>query len=365
MRPAPPTPAPELEAVRAWESREPAVDRAGMRAHIEGLPAHLAETAGRALAAAAEIARPAGAIAVLGMGGSAIAGDLVAASTRERRRVPLIVVRGYTLPSWLDGDAWVVASSYSGETEETLAAYAEAKDRGLKGIAITTGGRLAEEAARAGDPVFVLPGGFPPRAALGHSFGACAILAARLAAGLDERAEAEAVLAAAELLGPLARDWLAWDAANPALAVAAEATAALPLVYSGHPLSQAAGRRWRTQLNENAKLLAYTAEFPEHSHNEIMGFEPEAPPRCAIFYLETAWDHERVRRRIALTTRFLAGRAVSQREVDAGGGTPLEAMLRLCLLGDCASFLASVITGRDPTPVASIDALKSELSRVR
>ncbi|HET9480337.1 MAG TPA: bifunctional phosphoglucose/phosphomannose isomerase [Candidatus Polarisedimenticolia bacterium] len=366
MKPALQTTAAEPEAVRGWRSREPEIDRAGMRGRIQGLPGHLAQTAGRALAAAQEIPRPTpGAIAILGRGGSAIAGDLVAAATRERRRVPLTVVRGYSLPAWLDGDAWVIASSYSGQTEETLAAYAEARARGLKGVVITTGGRLAEEAVRAGDPVFELPGGFPPRAALGHSFAACEVLAARLTAGLDEGAEAAALLDVAERLDPCAREWLAWDPANPALAVAVEATAALPLVYSGHPLSHATGRRWRTQFNENAKLLAYTAEFPEHSHNEIVGFEPEAPRRCAIFYLETAWDHPRVSRRMALTRRFLADRAVSQREVDPGGGSPLEAMLRLCLLGDCASFLASVITGRDPTPVASIDALKSELSRVR
>ncbi|MGH7557304.1 MAG: bifunctional phosphoglucose/phosphomannose isomerase [Gemmatimonadota bacterium] len=355
--------APRLEDVRGWRDREPDVDTAGMRGHIEALPRHLSDSASEALETAASISVSVpSAIAVVGMGGSAIGGDLVAAYTAERRRTPLVVVRGYELPTWLDDDAWVIASSYSGNTEETLSAYAAAKERGLRVVAITTGGRLGEQASADGDPVFSLPGGFPPRAALGHSFATCAVLTACLATGLEPRAEAEAIADAGEGLGSIVDGWLAWEPGNPALIVAAEAVAALPLIYSGHPLSAAAGRRWKTQLNENAKLLAHTSEFPEHNHNEIVGFEPDRAVPCAIFYLQTAWDHERVRRRMGFVRDYLDGRAVSQRRVEAGGDTPLEAMLRLCLLGDCASFLASVITGRDPTPVASIDALKRQLS---
>lgn len=344
--------------------RVAAVDSQDMRRRIEGLPDDLVEAADRAARFAGVLeGRRAGAVAVLGMGGSAIGGDLVAAATLDRRRIPLEVIRDYELPAWIDGDVWVVASSYSGDTEETLSAYEAAKSRGLPAVAITTGGRLRERAEAHGDPVLLLPPGYPPRAALGHSYAACAIVTAALAPGLDVRAEADAIAEAGAAMGPLPAEWLAEDAENPALAVAREAVAALPLVYAGHPVAIAAARRWRTQLNENAKLLAFTCEFPEHNHNEIVGFEadPAVPP--AIFYLETAWDAPRVRRRMEIVRRQLGRRTASQRRVEAGGGSPLEAMLRLCLLGDCGSFLASVITGRDPTPVASIDALKSELSR--
>lgn len=346
--------------------RMAAVDRQGMRRRIEGLPGDLVEAAGRAAGFADDLGGPrAGAVAVLGMGGSAIAGDLTAAATIDRRRIPLTVVRGYELPAWIDGNAWVVASSYSGNTEETLSAYAAAKARGLPAVAITTGGRLREQAEAHGDPVFPLPAGYPPRAALGHSFAACAVVTAALAPGLDLRAEADAIAGAGETLRPLARAWLASDPENPALAVAREAVTALPLLYAGHPVAIAAARRWRTQLNENAKLLAFTCEFPEHNHNEIVGFEAGPTVSPAVFYLETAWDPPPVRRRMEIVRRQLDGRTRSQRRVEAGGESPLEAMLRLCLLGDCASLLASVIMGRDPTPVASIDALKSELSGPR
>jgi len=340
------------------------VDSYDMRSRIEGLPGDLVEAAGRAARFADGLdGPPAGALAVLGMGGSAIGGDLAAAATLERRRVPMEVVRGYDLPAWIDGDAWVVASSYSGDTEETLAAYEVAKARGLPVVAITTGGRLRERAEAHGDPVLLLPPGYPPRAALGHSFASCAIVAAAVAPGLEVHAEADAIAAAGEAMRPLSAEWLATDPENPALAVAREAVAGLPLVYAGHPVAVAAARRWRTQLNENAKLLAFTCEFPEHNHNEIVGFEADPVVTPAVFYLETAWDPPRVHRRMEIVRRQLDRRTLSQRRVEAGGGSPLEAMLRLCLLGDCASFLASVIMGRDPTPVASIDALKSELSR--
>ncbi|HKY60563.1 MAG TPA: bifunctional phosphoglucose/phosphomannose isomerase [Gemmatimonadota bacterium] len=353
----PPTVGPERVA---------AVDSRDMRSRIEGLPGDLVEAADRAARFADRLeGRRAGAVAVLGMGGSAIGGDLAAAATVERRRVPLEVVRGYDLPAWIEGDAWIVASSYSGNTEETLAAYEAAKARGLPAVAITTGGQLGERAGTHGDPVLLLPPGYPPRAALGHSFASCAIVVAALAPGLDVRAEADAIAAAGEAMRPLPEEWLATDAVNPAFAVAREASAALPLVYAGHPVAIAAARRWRTQLNENAKLLAFTCEFPEQNHNEIVGFEAEPVVSPAVFYLETEWDSPRVRRRMEIVRRQLDRRTTSQRRVEAGGGSPLEAMLRLCLLGDCASFLSSVITGRDPTPVASIDALKSELSGPR
>ena len=177
---------PDLDPARVAQ-----LDSGDMRGRIQGLPGDLAESAGRTLRFAEGLeGRSAGALAVLGMGGSAIAGDLTAAATRERRRIPVEVIRGYDLPAWITGDAWVLACSYSGKTEETLAAYEAAKGRGLAAVAITTGGRLKELADAHGDPVLPLPTGYPPRAALGHSSAACAIVSAALARGLDPRVAA-------------------------------------------------------------------------------------------------------------------------------------------------------------------------------
>lgn len=358
---------PDPARVAEWADAEPGVDRAGMRAHVRSLPDQLAASAPAAAAWASGIdaVGPPDSVAVLGMGGSAIAADLVAAYTADRRRLPLVAVRDYRLPAWIDGRALVVASSYSGNTEETLSAYAEAKAWGLAAAAVTTGGQLAERARAAGDPVLELPGGLPPRAALGHSLAAVAAIVARVDPGLDAEEEAERLGAAGERLGPRIESWLEWDAENPALQIAAALADRLPVIVGGAPLGAAAAWRWRAQLNENAKLFAHAAELPEHNHNEIVALEGADAllERMAVVWLETPWDHPRVVRRRELARRAGEGRVAVQLVAGGEGDHALEALVRLCALGDCASFLAAVIRGVDPTPVRSIDRLKSELDR--
>jgi len=358
---------PDPARLAEWRGAESAVDRSGMRAHVRSLPDQLEASVPAAAAAAAGIGggAPPAAVAVLGMGGSAIAADLLAAYTGGRRRLPLVAIRDYRLPAWLGSRALAVASSYSGNTEETLAAWAEAKARGLPVVAVTTGGELARRARAAGDPVLELPGGLPPRAALGHSLAAVAAIVARVDPGLDADEEAARLLAAGERLVPRMDAWLAWDAENPALEIAAELARRLPVVVGGAPLGAAAAGRWRAQLNENAKLFAHSAELPEHNHNEIVALEGDDDflARLAVVWLETPWDHPRVVRRRELARRAGEGRVGIQLSAAGAGGDPLESLLELCALGDCASFLAAVIRGVDPSPVRSIDRLKSELDR--
>lgn len=352
------------DELAAWRQHSAALDPRDMRGHIRGFPRQLAEAALRAAPFAAGLPeRPPSAIAVLGLGGSAMGADLAAAYTTDRRQVSVVTVRDYALPAWLGEGALVIASSYSGNTEETLSSYQAAKARGLRAIALTTGGRLAELARAAGDPVLILPPGLPPRAALGHSFAAVALCLAQADPGLALEGEADALRGAAAFLEPLAEAWLGWEADNPALGLAASARTLLPVIYGGHPITIAAARRWKTQFNENGKIPAYTGEFSEHNHNEIVGFEGDHPAAAgfALLSLETAWDHPQITRRFAFVRRYCAGRVGAQHRVEAAGATPLEAMLWLCLLGDCASFLVSIMTGQDPTPVASIDQLKAEL----
>lgn len=355
-----------MKEIAGWRDLESRLDGAGMRTHVARLPADLAEGTRQAAAFAATLGRagkPPSAIVVLGMGGSAIGADLTAACTASRRHLPMFVQRDYGLPAGLDGDAAIIACSYSGNTEETLSAYGEAKARGLRALAVTTGGRLADRARAAGDPVLVLPAGYPPRAALGHSFPACALIVAALDPGLDAAAEEAHLMAAAPALEPLAEAWLAWAPENPALDLAAAFARRLPILCAGHPVAIASAGRWKAQLNENAKIPAWTSDFPEHNHNEIVGFagnHPSAGTICVV-YLETAWDHPRVRRRMDFVHRFLAERVAGQRRVMAVGTSPIEAMLWLCYLGDCASFLCSIITGQDPTPVLPIEDLKRAL----
>lgn len=352
------------DRVDVWRAAEATVDASGMRAHVRGLAGQLSATgpAAHAFAAGLEVPEPR-AVLVAGMGGSAIAGDLVAAHTADRRRVPLCALRGYELPAWADPRTFLIASSYSGDTEETLSVYRQAKERGLAAVAVTTGGQLAREAAAAGDSVLVLPGGLPPRAALGHSLAAVGSVVARVDPGLDPAEEGARLAAAAEALDPWLAAWLEWDPANPALEVAETVARRLPLLRAAAPLGTAAAVRWRGQLAENAKLLAHSAEVPEHDHNEIVALEGDDPflGAAAVVWLETAWDHPRARRRMEIVRGEMEERVGAQLRIVARGDDRLQTLLWLCALGDCASFLCSVIRGVDPSPVRSIDRLKAEL----
>jgi glucose/mannose-6-phosphate isomerase len=356
------------ERIEGWSRRAAELDPANMRGHIAGLADQIEAALDRAVPFVASLPRgetPA-AVAVFGMGGSAMGADLVAAYTDDRRRLPCVTVRGYEIPSWIDERALGVASSYSGNTEEAISCYEEAKRRGMRVVAITTGGRLRELAQENGDPVLDLPKGFPPRAAIGHSFAAVALVAAHYDPSLDPRVEQKSIAALPGVLRPLADRWLAWSAGNPALEIAAAIAERLPVVYAGHPISIAAARRWKTQLNENAKIPTYWSEFPEHNHNEIVGFEGGNPAldHLALVYLETPWDHPRVTKRMDFVHGECAGKVGWQRRVreEAAAETALESLFRLFYLGDCASFFVSIVTGKDPTPVRSIDRLKSVLA---
>ncbi len=352
--------------VEAWREREAGIDAQGMRAHIAGFPDQLAAGTDSATSFVKSLDVPISGptvVAVAGMGGSAIGGDLVAASTADRRSLPLYVIRGYELPTWLDEGTTLIVSSYSGNTEETIACYEAAQQRGLAVIAIATGGRIAQMARAAGDPWLALPAGFPPRAALGHSLSAVALAMARLDPVLDAEAEADRLHGAGERLRPRAEEWLAWSDDNPALDIAASMINRLPIVYGGHPMSIAAAARWKAQLNENGKIPAYSGELPEQNHNEIVGFEGGVPVvrDMVLVHLETPWDHPQVRRRFDFVHDYCRGRVAGQHRVVTARDVPIEGMLELCYLGDCTSFIVSIINGQNPTPVASIDALKDKL----
>ena len=358
---------PTATELALWRQREDELDGSGMRGHIAGFGRRLAAAlpaAGELASALAGESAPS-AIVVLGMGGSAVAADMVAAATAEVRRVPLVPLRGWEPPAWVDERAFVIASSYSGDTDETLAAYRTARERGARGAAITTGGRIGALARELGDPVLDLPGGLPPRAALPESLAACALAVAALDPGLEAEAMASDLAHAAGGLQPQLDGWLEWEEQNPALALAVSFADRLPIVYGGHPVAIAAGGRWKTQLNENGKIPAWTGAFPEHGHNEIVGFEGghAALDGLSLVHLETPWDDPRVARRMAWTRMWCDDRVGAQHRVESGGDTVIDSMLRLCCLGDCTSFLVSIITGKDPTPVASIDMLKAELAR--
>jgi glucose/mannose-6-phosphate isomerase len=347
------TPALTAEAVAA-------VDSTGQAAEICDLGIHLRDSLWRVDSAGLGALDAPGGLVVAGMGGSAVGALLARGALHDRLRRPLLVADGYELPSWIGEDALVLCSSYSGATAETLACYDAAREAGAKIVVATTGGPLAERARGDRVPVVPLPGGFQPRAAVGYSLVAALETAALAGAGPSLRGEVEA---AASLVEGLAAEWgpdSAEDSEAKALARRLEGT--VP-VFMGAGLTAPAAYRWKCQLNENSKLLAFASELPELDHNEVVGWSgsPDAERFAAVF-LEDPEAHERVRARVEVTAGLIEPSAAAVERVRPRGNSPFERVVSLVLLGDLVSLYLAVLRGVDPGEIAAIDTLKRELA---
>jgi len=320
---------------------------------ILAIPDHLRDALWRVESARLEPAEAAG-LLVCGMGGSAIGGDLAVAALGDRLTGQLLTVRGYELPSWATPEWTVLCSSYSGDTEETVACFAAAEALGARRIVASTGGALVEEARGSGVPVIGLPGLLPaPRTAVAYML-VCALEVAALA-GIAPRVHTE-VDAAASFLAE-ASDRLRGRAAE-----IAERLAGTAPVIVGADLTAAAGRRWKTQVNENAKVHAFSSELPEADHNEICGWDDTGTGFSAVL-LEDRDQHPRERRRFELTAEAIAATGSEAVRVEAEGETRLARLLWATMLGDLVSLRLAELRGVDPLPVDAIDGLKAALGR--
>ena len=292
-------------------------------------------------------------VMVCGMGGSAIGADLAAAALGDRLTRPLVTVRGYELPSWATPEWTVLCSSYSGQTEETLACFAAAEALGARRIVVSTGGPLVDEARQAGVPVVGLPGIFQPRAAVAYMFAAAAEVAALASAAPRIHTEIDA--AAAFLTGET--EALRTGAAE----IAAQLDGLLPVIY-GADLTAPVARRWKSQVNENAKLPSFFSELPEADHNELCGWDaPDA--RLAAVFLEDRDQHPRVRRRFELTAAAVAGDGAATVRVETAGETRVARLLWATMLGDLISLELARARGIDPLPVEAIERFKEAMGQ--
>lgn len=302
------------------------------------------------------------AVAVLGMGGSAIGGDLVRGIWADRLRVPVEVVRGYDLPAWVGPSTLVVASSYSGTTEETISAFGQAAERRAPSAIISTGGTLLDVARRAKLPHLAFPGGGQPRASVGYAITLLAGLLER--AGLLELADGEVEAAAhtADIRVAASSPELP-TAENEAKRLAWTIVDRLPVVEASGFLAPVA-RRWKTQLNENGKTSAAWEELPEATHNAVVGYpQPDTlKDHLIVLFLEGDADHERNRLRARLSRELLDASGISHEVVGVTGegrfGQALDAIVR----GDFASVYLAALYGLDPTPVESISMLKAAMA---
>jgi glucose/mannose-6-phosphate isomerase len=333
-----------------------AADPTGQMGDVLDLPVHLRDALWRVESAAIAPTDAPGGLIVAGMGGSAIGGRLALAALGPRLRRPMAVADGYALPGWAGPDTLVLCSSYSGATEETLAAYDHAAERGAPRLVATTGGPLAERARRDGVPVIPVPGGFQPRAAVGYALVAALEAAALAGAAPPVRHEIEAAAALAERL---AAQW-GPDGDGLAKEIAVRLHGTVPVI-AGAGAAAAAAYRWKCQLNENSGVPAFSGALPEVGHNEIVGW-PAARElgRFSAVFLEDAGAHPRDALRLDITARLVADWSDVER-VRAPGETPTERLVALVLLGDLVSIYLAVLRGKDPVAIEPIVALKAAL----
>jgi glucose/mannose-6-phosphate isomerase len=319
---------------------------------VLGIPDQLRDALWRIESARLEPTEAAG-VVICGMGGSAIGGDLAAAALGDRLTRPMHTVRGYELPSWLTPEWTVLCSSYSGGTEETLACFEAAEALGTRRIVASTGGKLVDSAREAGLPVIGLPGIFQPRAAVAYMFAVAAEVAAL--AGAAPRIHTEIDTAAAFLEGE--REGLRARAAE----IAAQLEGKFPVIY-GADLTAPVARRWKTQVNENAKLPAFFSELPEADHNELCGWA-SSEGQLAVVFLEDCDQHPRERRRFELTAAAAEADGAPAIRLETAGETRVARLFWAIMLGDLVSVEIAKARGVDPLPVEAIERLKQQMSQ--
>jgi glucose/mannose-6-phosphate isomerase len=338
------------------------LDPTGMRGYIERLPAQCREAwdAGQRWALPPDLRRP-GRVLVLGMGGSAIGAEVVTTVAARTSTVPMQVVRGYNAPP-TDEHTLVVASSWSGETEETLESFQRTLGKPGMRLAITSGGRLGRLGAELGYNVFPYEFAGQPRAAIGWGVFSLLAILQRLGAIPITTSTVEAACAE---LDRCATDW-GIDVPieqNAAKQIAQRLYGRVPVVL-GADVLEVAARRWAGQLAENAKQWALFGALPEANHNLIVGFNgpPVAQQALYVLQLDSATVHERTRLHIGLTAGELDETGILHDELLIGGEEPLDSIMRACYLGDWVSLYLAMLNGVDPTATAALVRLKTALT---
>jgi glucose/mannose-6-phosphate isomerase len=339
------------------------LDPANMLEHLHGLPrqCHTAWSKAKGFNLPQDYAAI-DKVVVLGMGGSAIGGSLLRNFISRLTKPIIFVNRDYDLPAFVDDRTLVIASSYSGNTEETLSAFSQALKKNCKKLAMTTGGKLKTLAENAKVPVFLIDIAAQPRAALGYSFIPLIAFLQKLGLLEDKTAEVEAMIQNLERLLGEVKETVP-TSSNQAKQLAAKLQGKIAVIYGAGILS-AVARRWKTQINENGKAWAFHETFPELNHNAVVGYQSpyELASKVYVVLLRCPSLHPRTLIRYQVTSELLKQKDIGHEIIDSQGEGELSQMMSLVYLGDWVSYYLAVLYETDPTPVKVIDYLKKRLS---
>jgi glucose/mannose-6-phosphate isomerase len=302
-------------------------------------------------------------VMILGMGGSAIGGDLISRLIVNEAKIPMSVNRGYHLPAYVDEKTLFIACSYSGYTEETLSAFGEALDIGARCIVISTGGKLKKIAEEKHLPLFTFDYDAQPRATLPFSFMAVYCILQRLGIISDKSADIAETIKILEQLSQQLDITIPVEK-NQAKQMAEKLYKKFIFIYGSEVTSEIA-YRWKTQFNENSKNWAACESFSELNHNTIVGYQfPSGfAGEALIILLRSSLISEPILARYEATCRVLERSKIKHSIIDVGGENGLAQMLSLVLLGDYISYYLAILNEVDPTPIETIDKLKHELRK--
>jgi glucose/mannose-6-phosphate isomerase len=300
-------------------------------------------------------------ITLTGMGGSAIGGDLAAALMADELKVPMSIHRDYGIPAYVGRDSLVIASSYSGNTEESLSAYGEAQKRGAKILVLTTGGKLAELGRSAGQPVVRFSYKAQPRAALGYSLGLVLGCLVKIGFVRDLGSDVDAALADLAKIEERVHEGAR---TNDAKRMAIELYGRIIFAYGAGVMGVMA-RRVKGQWNENAKNWSAFDVMSELNHNGVVGFPhpPIAKDALTVLLLRSDRDNPRHKLRFDVTAELLDRAGVKHKTLRFSGANMLSEVLQMTMFTDYVSFYIALLNGADPSEVKSIDYLKDRLAK--
>jgi glucose/mannose-6-phosphate isomerase len=349
----------DLDDLRVYER----LDRAGMRAYLRQLPLQCRQ----AWEKTASMPLPAGysdidKVVILGMGGSAIGGEILRRLCSDRAGLMIATHRDYGLPGYVDERTLVIATSYSGTTEETLDGFSKAMVANCKRIAITTGGKLRSMAEEGQTPLVPVDYKSPPRAALGHLFVSLLGILHSLKLLPDISQEIDEMIAVLKTMSARLMEDVPLSS-NQAKALSTQMAHKVPVIYGAGSLTPVA-YRWKTQLNENSKCWAFAEVLPELNHNSVVGygFPLQMKELAHVIMLYSPSLHYRHKERMKVTQELLERAGIGYALVEAEGESILAQMMGLILLGDWASYYLAILHEVDPSPVPPIDYLKQKLS---
>lgn len=295
-------------------------------------------------------------ILVCGLGGSGIGGKIVSLLLKNELKIPFLCINDYEVPGWVNENTLVIASSYSGETEETLTAITECKARGSEIAVITSGGTILEMSKANNWNHFVVPGGEQPRAMLAYSIVQQLYILERYGLISNQQiTELKSVPDFIETNETIIRD--------EALRLATAFHGKHAIIYAGNDFEGVAVR-WRQQINENAKELTWHHVFPEMTHNELVGWAGGTNNHAPLF-LVSNFNHPRINRRWEISKEIIETRTKTVLETTAVGENRVAQNFYLIHLGDWVSYLISEIKQIDAVEVDVISHLKQEMSKMK